>query len=162
MASDIFIKIAGIPGESFVSGHENEIDVLSWSWGVSNIGTAHGGGGMGAGKASFTDITITKQVDKSSPALYKVCADGKHITEATLVCRKAGEKPLEYITIVMQEILVTGIHTADSFGQGNGSGNETVTLNFGKVKYKYVQQTAEGSAGDIVDFNWNIRANTAI
>ena len=34
MSQDIFIKMAGIEGESLDSAHKNEVDVLSWQWKV--------------------------------------------------------------------------------------------------------------------------------
>ena len=34
MASDIFAKIGDIKGESLDDKHKDEIEVLSWSWGV--------------------------------------------------------------------------------------------------------------------------------
>ena len=52
MAVDMFLKIDDIKGESKDSKHKGEIDVLSWSWGMSpDRHDAHGGGG-GAGKAN--------------------------------------------------------------------------------------------------------------
>ena len=47
MASDIFAKIGDIKGESADSKHKGEIDILSFSWGVTNSGTIGGGGGGG-------------------------------------------------------------------------------------------------------------------
>lgn len=161
MASDIFIKIDGIKGESQDSKHKDEIDVLSWSWGANNQGTAHIGAGMGAGKVSFQDLTIVKNMDKSSPTLYEMCAKGKHIPKATLVVRKAGDEPLEFITITMQDILVTNVSTAGSNG-GPGGISETVSLNFGKVEYKYVEQTEKGSGAASPEFKWDIRAHKAM
>ena len=38
MASDIFAKIGDIKGESLDDKHKDEIEVLSWSWGVTNAG----------------------------------------------------------------------------------------------------------------------------
>jgi type VI secretion system secreted protein Hcp len=79
MATDIFAKIGDIKGESLDSKHKDEIEVLSWSWGVQQSGTmAHGGGG-GQGKASFNDFNFAHHVDKSSPVLLKACATGEHI-----------------------------------------------------------------------------------
>ena len=53
MAVRHFLKIGDIKGESNDAKHKDEIEVLSWSWGVTRPGTmAHGGGG-GEGKASF-------------------------------------------------------------------------------------------------------------
>lgn len=38
MAVDIFIKIGDIKGESMDKAHKDEIDVLNWSWGMSQSG----------------------------------------------------------------------------------------------------------------------------
>ena len=58
MASDIFAKLGDIKGESLDSKHKDEIEVLSYSWGVTNAGSmAHGGGG-GEGKATFQDLSF--------------------------------------------------------------------------------------------------------
>ena len=35
MSAKIFLKIGNIKGESTDSKHKDEIDVFSWSWGVS-------------------------------------------------------------------------------------------------------------------------------
>jgi type VI protein secretion system component Hcp len=44
MAVDMFLKIDGVKGESKDQAHTQEIDVFSWSWGMSNSGSAHRGG----------------------------------------------------------------------------------------------------------------------
>ena len=49
MASDIFAKIGDIKGESLDSKHKDEIEVLSYSWGVSNAGSMASGSGGGEG-----------------------------------------------------------------------------------------------------------------
>ena len=93
MSVDMFLKIKGVDGESADSVHAKEIDVSSWSWGMSQSGTTHVGRGGGAGKVSVQDITITKYIDKATPNLIKACCNGKHFDEAVLTVRKAGEKP---------------------------------------------------------------------
>jgi len=108
VAVDMFMKLEGIDGESQDSVHAKEIDVLAWSWGMSNSGTAQAGGGAGAGKVNVQDLSFTKWVDLASTPLMLAVANGKHITKATLVVRKAGESPLEYITIEMTECLQRG------------------------------------------------------
>ena len=40
MASDIFAKIGDIKGESLDSKHKDEIEVLSFSWGVTQAGAS--------------------------------------------------------------------------------------------------------------------------
>jgi light-regulated signal transduction histidine kinase (bacteriophytochrome) len=65
MAVDMFMKIDTVDGEAQDSKHKKEIDVLSWSWGLSNAGSAHSGGGAGAGKANVHDLSFTKWVDSA-------------------------------------------------------------------------------------------------
>ena len=161
MASDIFIKIAGIPGESKDHKHGGEIDVLAWSWGMSQSGYAGMGGGQGAGKVAVQDLSFTKYIDKSTPPLQLACCKGSHIDEATLVVRKAGgDNPVEYMTITMQNIIVTSVSTGGSGGEDRLT--ENVTLNFAKVKVKYVEQTEKGGEGAKPEMGWNIEANKAM
>jgi type VI secretion system secreted protein Hcp len=145
MAVDMFIKIDTVDGESKDKVHKKEIDVLAWSWGLSNSGSAHVGGGAGAGKVNVQDISFTKWVDSSTPKLLLACCDGKHFANATLVVRKAGEKPVEYIKIKIEEVLITSISTGGSGGEDRLT--ENVTLNFAKVSVDYVPQDEKGAAG---------------
>ena len=161
MAVDMFIKLEGIDGESADSSHKKEIDVLAWSWGESQSGTTHVGGGAGAGKVNVQDLSLTKWVDASSAALLYHCASGKHIKTANLVVRKAGDKPLEYIKIKLTECIVSSISTGGSGGEDRLT--ENVTLNFAKVEYEYYVQKADGSAdGGPKKFGWNIKENVKV
>ena len=76
MAVDVFLKIKGIPGESADSKHKGEIDVLSYSWGISQTGTMSYGGGGGAGKANFSDFSFMMRMNKATPKLMQACANG--------------------------------------------------------------------------------------
>lgn len=157
MAMDIFIKIGALKGESLDSVHKDAIDVLAWSWGMSNSGSAHHGGGAGAGKANVQDLSITKYIDKSSPALQAACLKGQHFPDATLIVRKAGGKPLEYVTMTLSEVLITAVSTGGSGGEDRLT--ENVTLNFAKVKFQYVEQKKDGAAGEKPDYTYSIVEN---
>ena len=93
MAVDIFIKIGDIKGEAKDAVHKGEIDVLAWSWGMSQAGSGHVGGGSGSGKVNVQDLSLTKYIDLSSADLMLACCNGKHYPEAKLTVRKAGENP---------------------------------------------------------------------
>ena len=75
MAVDMFMKIGDLKGEAQDEEHGDEIDVLSWSWGVSNSGSAHVGRGAGSGKVSVQDFSFTKWMDRASPALLLACCN---------------------------------------------------------------------------------------
>ena len=108
MAVDYYLKIDGIKGESLNDKHKDEIDVESFSWGVSQTGSLATGGGSGAGKAQFQDLQISTNMSKASPLLFKACATGEHIKEATLSGRKAGDGKgsSDYLVIKMNDVLV--------------------------------------------------------
>ena len=159
MAVDMFLDIEGeIAGESQDKVHKDEIDVLAWSWGASQSGSFHSGGGGGSGKANFQDLSLTKWIDKSSPILMLYCANGDHFSEAKLVVRKAsGDNPIEYLTLHMKKVMVTSVSTGGSGGEDKLT--ENVTLNFAQVMVKYIEQDAEGGEGDKPEFKWDIAAN---
>ncbi|BEP46991.1 MULTISPECIES: Hcp family type VI secretion system effector [Variovorax] len=160
MAADMFLKLEGVDGESKDDSHKKEIDVLSWSWGASQSGTGHVGGGSGAGKVSVQDLSVTKYVDSSSHLLLLDCCNGQHIKKGTLVVRKAGATPLEYIKLTMEDIIVSNIHTGGSGGEDRLT--ETITLNFSKFKYEYTPQKADGSGDGTKETGWDIAANKKV
>jgi type VI secretion system secreted protein Hcp len=161
MAVDMFINMGKeIEGETTdkARAKEKDIDVLAWSWGMSQSGTTHMGGGGGSGKASFQDLSFTKYVDSASNALMFSLARGKHIPKAELLVRKAGaDVQTPYITITMEEVLVTSISTGGSGGEDRLT--ENVSLNFAKVTFGYSAQTEKGALAAVKPFTWNIAEN---
>lgn len=158
MALDMFLELDKIKGESRDKKYKDEIDVLSWGWGLSQDSSTHIGAGSGAGKATFNDISITKLVDKASVTLMEYCATGKHIAKAKLVVRKAGGKPLEYIIIDLKQVLVVSYNTGGSGGETLLS--ESIGLNFAEIKITYVPQKEDGTGAAKIDFGFDIPSNT--
>ena len=157
MPGSIFARIGTIKGESQDAKHKDEIEVLSWSWGVSQSGTmAHGGGG-GAGKASFHDFNFTHHVDKASPLLMRACATGEHIKAATITVRKAGKGQQEYLVITMEDVLITNVSTTVS-AEGDAAA-EAVALTFAKVDLEYKPQKPDGSLDGGIHFTFDLKAN---
>lgn len=161
MQIDCFLKLEGIPGESKDKEHTDWIDVLGWQWGVSQAGTMHMQGGGGGGKASFSDLSVSAPIDKSTPILMQKCAKGTHIPKATLINRKAGDSPLEYMKIEMKDVMVTSVSTSGT--SGDMDPGFSYTLNFAEIKVSYQEQDKTGAAkGGTVDFVWSIEQNTEL
>src|SRR5512141_1338481 len=116
MAVDYFLKIDGADGESMQEGHENEIDLQSWSWGETQSGSFSEGGGGGAGKVSMQDFHFVMKVNQASPKLMCNCATGEHFEKAMLTCRKAGGKAEEYLKIKFTDLIVSSYQTGGSSG----------------------------------------------
>jgi len=161
MAVDMFLKLTNIKGESHDAKHKGEIDVLAWSWAMSNASSAHSGGGAGSGKVNMGDISITKKVDASSNVLMLSCASGEHIKQADLVVRKHGGKaPLEYIKIKLEDVLITSVSTGGSGGENELT--ENVSISFAKISYDYVPQKEDGSGDAPKPFGWDIKAHQKV
>jgi type VI secretion system secreted protein Hcp len=140
-AFDMFLKLDGIQGSSKDARHAGEIVVESVAFGLANTGSASFGGGGGAGKVQFTDISFTKKLDKSSPDVMNACMTGSHIKSATLTCRKAGGKQEDFYKVTLSDVLVSSY----SLSSGGDLPTESISLNFTKVDWEYLVQRPDGS-----------------
>jgi type VI secretion system secreted protein Hcp len=156
MTSDIFLKIEGIKGESLDVKHKDEIEVVSFSWGMTNPGSVVSGGGGGAGKATFQDLSIVHKIDKASPLLMRACATGTHLKEATISYRKAGKDQQDYLIVKLNDIIITGVTDAAASDQ---AGSENVSLAFLKIDLEYKPQKADGSLDTGIHFKYDLKAN---
>lgn len=154
MAADIFAKLGDIKGESLDSKHKDEIEVLSWSWGVNNP-VSVAGSGAGRGRAHFHDLSFTHKIDKASPALMQACATGVHLKEATITHRKAGKGQQEFLVIKMNDVIVTALADADS----SDDSTETVSLAFAKIDVEYRPRKTDGSLDAGIHFKYDLKAN---
>jgi len=142
MATDYFLDVPEIPGESTDEKFKGKIDLESWSWGESNSGTQTSGGGGGSGKVSPQDFHFVKRVDKSSPLLAQSCATGKHFAKGQLICRKAGDKPLVYYTTDLEQFIISSYQIGGS--KGDEIPTEQISLNFSKALWAYTTQDDKG------------------
>ena len=153
MASNFYLKLDNIDGESRDDVHKKEIEILDFTFGVSNTGSRHGGSGGGTGQAHVQDIGFTKYADKSSPILMKYCVLHTDIPNGKITCYKAaGEQRVKYLVIELKEVLITSYQT----GGGDGIAMESGTLNFAEIKYVYSEQKTDQAAGGPVEFAYNI------
>ena len=132
-ASDYLLKISGIDGEHTTNGHTNEIAAVSFSLGITNSG----------GTPIFTNLKVTKILDKSSPLLVLNCAQGTLISNATLTLRDQTPTQVEYYKIILTNVIITSVTTS-----GNNSDprpTETVTFTFQSIEWDYQQVDSTGN-----------------
>ena len=131
-----FLKIDGIVGESKDARHKDEIDVMSWSFGVANSGTAAGSGGGGrAGKATFQDLHFVTKISKASPKLFLSCATGTHHKAATLSgSQAAGKSAGDFLTYKLTDVQVTSVHHGDT---GADAPIEQFSLDYGRFEISF-------------------------
>ena len=139
-AVDYFLKIDGIDGEAKDKTHKNEIQLQSFSWGESNVGSMQAGGGGGQGKVAMQDFHFTMAVNKATPLLFQACATGAHIKSAILTCRKAGKDQQEFLKWTFTDVFISSYQTG-----GSDSPVEQCSFNFTKIQVDYKEQNADGT-----------------
>ena len=155
MAIDTHIKFDGVEGESTHVDHKGEVEVLSWTWGVSNASNV-GGAGSGKGKAAPGDLHFTHTYDKASPILAKKCAQGVHFPSVVVTARKSGEGQKDFLKITMKEVFISSVQSSGSSG---GDIGESVSMSYGAIDFSYKPQDAKGGLGGEVKFGWDVKTN---
>jgi type VI secretion system secreted protein Hcp len=143
---DWLLKLDKIQGESTDDRHKGEIEVLSWSWGVSQAASS-GNSGARAGKPCVADLSFTKLIDKSTPQLIGNAASGLHIANGILIGRKAGKEQQEFLKIELKDVLVSSFKTG---GSGDSVPTEAVSLGFASMIVEYREQKPDGSLGNTI------------
>jgi len=156
-AVDYFLKLTDIQGDSFDKFHPNEIQIDSFSFGASQPGVV--AGGAGTGKVQFQNFHFTTHSSKASPKLLQACASGVHLKEATIVMRKAGETPIEFIHIKLNDVLISSYSLN---GDGIIAPTDSSALAFMKVDFAFIPQTPNGGLGAPISAGWDLKANKAL
>jgi type VI secretion system secreted protein Hcp len=128
-ATDLFLKITGLPGESTDSKHKDEIELSSFSQSIDN--------------KNCGQLTVTKNVDRASPGLADAAARKFTFGSATLVARRAGVKDaVEYYTLTLSNLTVGKVDQAFSQDQ---AGTEQVAISSQNMTISYRPQKPDGS-----------------
>ncbi len=155
MAVDYFLKLDGIDGESADEKHKSEIQIMSWSWGASQVSSVSGTGGSGAGKADLSDFSIMTFFDKSTPKLFKSICAGTHIKTGTMSAIKSGADGKPYLKVDFKELFVSSLQISGS------SEIPTVSLSFSynEIKIDYSTQNEQGNVTSTGAVTFNTKEN---
>lgn len=157
MKTDFFLILPGINGESSDHIYKNAVDIDSIGWDLKNSGTTHVGRGGGSGKVEVDSISLTKLVDRATPNLIKACCQGKHFANASVIVRKAGERPLEYLRYELEDVFVNRVSQGGK--NSNDQIKETVYLSFASFRTIYAPQSASGAMLPKVESGFRIAEN---
>lgn len=160
MASDIYLKVAGVEGEAQAAGFENQIEVFSFSWGAANSSTMNTtGSGLSAGRVDIQSFGVAKRTDKSSARLFAACCTGEHFDKVVVSLRKAtGQSGQDvFLTFTFTNVLVESINWSAS--TGGEDVNEMVSFAFAKVEIEYKMQKTKGGALEVAgQAAWDLKA----
>jgi type VI secretion system secreted protein Hcp len=143
----MFFKVKGakhgpINGEAQDDKHKNEIEVVSWSWGMQ--GKPSIGGGSASGKATIRELRIVKHVDKASTALMSALRTNEVIKEGILTLRKTGTSKIEYFKITISDGRVISFDIDAGDVTGGSELLERVSFSFNKIEVEYTPQGGDG------------------
>jgi type VI secretion system secreted protein Hcp len=157
MAVDYFLKIDAIPGESVDDKHKNEIQIMSWSWGGSQVSSVAGTQGSGAGKVDLSDFSIMTYFDKSTPKFFKSLTVGEHIPKALVTATKSGAGGKPYLKVDLSEMFVSSLQLSGS------SEVPTVSISFtyNEIKIDYSIQDEKGNLTSTGPVSYSTKANKA-
>lgn len=161
MATDAYLQIEGIKGESADSAHQGWIELTSAIWGViqPRSATVSTGGGHTSERCEHQAVTVTKLADLASPILMQHCSAGKTIPKAKVEFMRAdGDgKPVRYYQVELENIMIASI--TQSMHEGKSILYDTIGLRFSKIKWTYTQQKISGGAGGSTAGGWDLAGN---
>jgi type VI secretion system secreted protein Hcp len=150
--SDIYLSVqtkrAGkVAGEAVAVGHEDEIQLRAWSWGMA-AGSAIGST-QSTVRRSYKALTVVKAIDAATTPLMSALATNDEVKEARLSMRKAGGEQNDYFVITLSGARVV---TIDHHVSAEGSTTESVAFAFSKVRVEYYPQQSSGQRGAAKSF----------
>ena len=151
-------------GESNLQKYEGMIEVLSYSWNVSNpIQSSPSNTGRTTGRPNFGELVITKKLDLTSPLFAFSCSAAENLKTVKLYLLRqdanAGStdaRNLLYMTYILANTLVSSVSVG-------GSGDipiETITFNYSAINWEYHSQKTEISEEATIPKGWDLEKNT--
>lgn len=135
-----YIQIDGIKGEVTAEGYEGWIEVGSVQWGVAR-GISSTAGGREASAPSISEITLTKTLDSTSPALFLRAVGGISniaTVKLHLVTPSSGSTNTNtvFYKLTLSNVLVSS--QSNSGSTGDDRPQESISLNFSKIEVEYL------------------------
>jgi type VI secretion system secreted protein Hcp len=166
MASDYYLKIDGVKGETTAKGLAEFMEISSFSFGASNPASVGSqGGGSASGKVSLSSFNVLKRTDKASPTLFQMCCAGEHAASAEVQIRKSSGNDGEqatFIKYVFSEVYIDSVQWSGASGAG-AYPSESLSFSFEKVEVNYFPQDAKGKiATASKDASWNVTTNSSV
>jgi type VI secretion system secreted protein Hcp len=157
MAVNYFLKLDGVEGESVDANYKNQIHILSWNWGASQLSSVEANGGSGAGKVNLGEFSISTDFDKATPKFFKNICAGTHFKSATLTaCKVTGSgssKP--YLTVDMGELFVTVIR----LNAQTELPAVDLSFTYNDISIEYFKQSGDGTLVSTGAVSYDLKAN---
>lgn len=160
----IYMKFGSVNGDVETDGYAKWIELGSCQFGAGRgISSPTGSGARREASApSLSEVTVTKQFDQTSNAMFEASTQGTKGTKAEIAFTRSGVgtssgKQIELLRLTLTESLISGY----SMSSGGDRPSESLSLNYTKIELKYTPMTDEGTTGDPVTSTFDLTKMTA-
>jgi len=156
-----YIKFDGVDGEAQDKDHKAWSDLLSFSQGMQQPGSGATGATRRRGDVIVEDISLVKELDKSSPKIAEAVCKGKVFpkVEIHLTASIADAGRVTYYVYDLKNVLVTSYNIGGS-GQAEDVPTENFSLNFEEITVTYYE-VEKGKPKGHIEFSWKTEAGEA-
>jgi len=113
-----------------LSFEDQSSPLSAYSWGASNTGTSHSGGGAGTGKVNVGDLSVTKETDAMTPSLVRAVATGEHFQQVAVQFTNG----IFTTSYCLKDALVTSVSNSASAGAERPF--DSVSFSFASFTFK--------------------------
>ncbi len=158
MPDVIMMKIEGVPGTSQVTGYAEQIELMSYSHGVSQQVTGDvSNTERTSGRPIHQDFHVTKYLDKASPLLNQKCCEATNLKTVTItIGRNDAGAVIPLIIYTMEGVIISSVSVG---GGGGDKPVESLSLNYASIKWDYTAQNEESGEAGTVSGGWDVSAN---
>jgi type VI secretion system secreted protein Hcp len=157
----ILMNIKDVPGTSTMAGYAGQIELMSYSHGVAMQVTGDvSDTERTSGKPRHQDFLVTKYMDKSSPLLNQKLCQAADLGEVTItVGRNDGGAVVPLMVYTLHDVVLSSVSVG---GGGGDKPVESVSLNYGAIKWDYTAQKEAGGKDGTVSGSWDVAANKTV
>jgi len=156
---DLHLKLEGIVGESKDAKNNLEMQIDSFRLKVESPRDASTG--FASGAARMSTLTIRGKIEQPTAKLFDKSYHHQKINKATLTGRKAGKDPLDFLIMVLTEVLVMRVEIGDlEGGDGDLIPPCEFDLSYGTIQVKTQGQTETGLGSGFLQFDANLMTKT--
>jgi len=151
-----------IDGDSTVNGHEKWITCDSFQFGVGRAITSSGGGqDRETSNPSFSEVSITKSMDKASVELMMQAAGGKSLGKCEIHFLQTGgtdTKGQVYLKYELGEAIISSYSTSS----GGERPNESIAISYTTCSTEYSVFKDGKSVETIAMQGWDLEKNEKV
>lgn len=155
----IYVRVDDVPGSATADGFDDHFKALSMDFGVARPVVQETGNMKNRlhGQPSFNEITLIKETDDSSSALFKQSLRGATLPKAEIKVTENDPDGgiIDYAVYELEDVIVSTFNMSAS-GDQSGPPTETVALSYSKLKTVFKGHTADQKAASTARVGYDL------